>query len=608
MARRNGLAFLFIAAALAVVFLWPRDDAGPPGDRPTTIVLITPDTLRWDHVGAYVPGMRPPSLTPHTDALAGRGTRFEDARAPVPLTLPGHVTMLAGLPPAATGVRLNSYGRLLPPERRGFPMLQERLREHGWHTAAFVSAAVLGTRYGLDQGFDHYDDGELLHHSTVTVQERAGAETVDAALAHVRALSADAPLFLWVHLFEPHAPYAADGTYAGDVRTCDEAVGRLLDGLEAAGRGDAAVMLASDHGEALGELDERTHGLLLADGVLRVPFLLAVPGTDPGTRDDPVTLADVAPTLAAVAGVPWEPVAGPGCGLDLWTGPAPEDRVRIAESLYAHHRFRWAQLVGAIGPGGTLVDAGLDRLHWVPPSRADRPLAATGVAPEDDETKRLAQAIVAYRGFERPERIRQGQTAGYYYGAGRVEGFLPPAENRRLPDPYGSVLRARRLDGIKAVLMSRQAGRETVLRAQIDALEALNAPNLDAGSPELHFYRGMAYEKLAAVTGSRRDAAQAERAYVRAFELGRKDTQTLVRACGVNAGGREAAMLDQLETLGKQLDVRGCQYWLLKTRLLRAIPGRAAEAKATCNEAAVGPCDNPRDRPLWKKLCGETGR
>ena len=90
---------------------------------------------------------------------------------------------------------------------------------------------------------------------------------------------------------------------------------------------------------------------------------------------------------------------------------------------------------------------------------------------------------------------------------------------------------------------------------------------------------------------------------LREFELGRKDTQTLVRACGVNAGGREAAMLEQLETLGKQLDAKGCQYWLLRVRLLRKIPGRAAEAKAACNEAAVGPCDNPRDRPLWEKTC-----
>lgn len=607
MARRNTLSFVAIAALLAVLFLWPRDHAGPPGAHPTTIVLITPDTLRRDHVGAYAPADRGrvEPATPHMDRLAAAGLRFEDARTPIPLTLPGHVTMLTGLPPAVTGVRLNTFGRLLPADRRGFTLLQERLRAHGWHTAAFVSAAVLGARYGLDQGFVHYDDGGLVNQGSVTVQERPGRETVDAAVAHLRARPADEPLFLWVHLFEPHAPYTADGTYAGDVHAADAAVGRLLEGLEAAGRGDAAVMLTSDHGEALGELDERTHGLLLADGVLRVPLVLRVPGAEPQVRTDPADVADVAPTLAGLAGVPWEPLAAPGCGIDLRVAPAPPDRLRVAESLYAHHRFRWAQLVAAAGPQGTLVDAGRDRLYWVPATPFQGALRPhhLAVPPEGETTRRLAAAVAGYRALERPDRIRQGQAAGGYGGAGRVEGFLPPAENARLPDPYTSVLRAHRLDQAKAVLVHPRYGRiEARVRDQIAALEALDKPNLDAGSPELHFWTGRAYETLAPLTGDRRDLARAEEAYRRAFELGRKDTQTLVRACGVNARDREEAMLERLETLGKQLDTPGCQYWLLKVRLLRGAR-REAEARAACNQAALGPCDNPRDRPLWEETC-----
>jgi len=592
-------AFLALFALLCVLALGYLKPSTAPL---RTIVLLTPDTLSRDHVRAYAPADSQAQTpeTPHMDRLAADGLRFDDARTPVPLTLPAHATMLSGLPPAQSGVRLNTYGRLPSAAVRGYPLLQERLTENGWKTAAFVSAAVLGTRYGLDQGFAHYDDAlpGAAGGSRLTVQERPGEATVDAALAWLAARPADERTFLWVHLFEPHAPYAADETYAGDVAAVDTVVGRLLDGLERIGRGDAAILLAADHGEALGELSERTHGLLLADGVLRVPFLLRAPGIKSGVRTDPVDLADVAATLAGLAGVPWD-----GAGWDLLAAQAPADRIRLAESLYGHHRFRWAQLIAAHGPSGTLVDVGRDRLHWLPASPHGVRLARTALVQETPEIRRQAKAIAEYKQGEVQERMRAGQAAGGYGGGGPVTPFLSSEENARLPDPYTSIGRALLLDQLKAIVSSPRLGGRKYLDGAIQKLVGMNKRHLGAGNPELHFWLGMAYLARARLLDGEgaADLERAEAAFTRAFELGRKDTQTLVRACGVNAQGREEAALGKLESLSKQLAAPGCQYWILKIRLLKTLD-REAEAEAAC-KAGEETCTSPRERELWLKTC-----
>jgi len=547
-------------------------DDGTRG-RVRTIVLLTIDTLRRDNVSAYAPPevRLPEPVTEALDQIAASGLRFDDARTPVPLTLPAHTTMLTGLPPAVTGVRLNTYGRLATAAERGFPLLQERLETAGWETAAFVSADALNGRYGLDQGFAVYDDTmpKDEHRSQVQLAERRGADTVAAALAYLRSVPKEARLFLWVHLFEPHAPYDTDGSYAGDVEAASRAAGTLLDGLRAAGRRErAAVLLCADHGEALGELREQSHGFLLADGVLRVPFLLTAPGLDPDVRTDPVELADVAPTLAGLAGVSWPQLEGPGCGIDLLAAHAPSGRARIAETLYGHHMHRWAQLTASSSPAGTLVDAGQDRLHWIPRSGYQEIRLATAVVTDSPAVRQLARMLVEYRQLEHTERMRGGQVAAGYGGGGAVEGFLPPAENARLPDPHPSMPQHYRLDAIKAQILGSRLPR--ALRAALEAAEALDQPHLLADSPELHFYLGEVHYRLS-LHDPEADIpallARAEREYLRAFALGRKDTQTLVRACGVNAGGHEADCLERLEDLVKQVPQPGPQYRALRERL-----------------------------------------
>jgi hypothetical protein len=596
-------ARLLALLGLSAVILAPGcGDRGGARGTVRTLVLVTVDTLRRDRVGAYGRNEAATApLTPAMDALAARGLRFDDARTPVPLTLPAHVTMLSGLPPASTGVRVNAYGRLPSPATRGFELLPERLRAAGWRTAAFVSAAPLSSRHGLDHGFETYDDEGLEDLTGLGYPERAGAETVSRALAHVRTVAGDQRLFLWIHLFEPHAPYAPGSDTIGpperlyeiDVAVADRAIGALVQGLADAGRGDGALLLTSDHGEALEELGEKTHGILLGDAVLRVPFLLVAPGVPSAVRRDPVDLADVGPTLGALAGLDALPEEGPGTGRDLLAGPAPAERIRVSESLYARQRYGWAQLVAATDAAGTLVDAGGDRLYWLEAAPFLVPQRAPVDAAGRRGLERLGRAIREYRQAERPERITGGQTAGGYGGGNAAEPFLPPEENGRLTDPFVAIPRAYALDALADGLLRR--GLDPVRIARKLESVAENDPR----NPEVWFFLGLALTEQARRAPDPAEALRgAEAAFGKAFQLGRRDADTLVHHLGVNGKDRENEMLARLDALAGSLR-DDCRVKVLEARLLRGA-GRDEEADRVCREAQAA-CRTPREQALFEK-------
>src|SRR6187402_1906242 len=192
--------------------------AAPPAVRPS-ILLVTLDTTRADAIGPGVPGLEAGAF----HALAERGRRFTRAYATVPETLPSHASMMTGLYPAGHGIHENA--RTL---NAGRPVLAERLQQSGYRTAAFVSSFVLARRFGLGRGFDTYDD--------VEAAERPARETTDRAIEYLRG-TGDKPLLLWVHFFDPHAPYAppepfrtryAKNPYLGEVASMDEQLGRLV--------------------------------------------------------------------------------------------------------------------------------------------------------------------------------------------------------------------------------------------------------------------------------------------------------------------------------------------------------------------------------------------
>jgi arylsulfatase A-like enzyme len=303
--KRKTLWCLVVAAILAGLAyeFWPR--------RHTHVLLITLDTTRADRIGCY--GYAP-ARTPVLDGLAESGVLCEQASTVAPLTLPAHASLFTGLYPSENGLRTNGRGRL----DAGIPTLAAALKRQGYETGAFVASFVLDAKFGLDQGFDHYDDDfapeesaqEALH------RQRQGASVVDAALDWLSGWRRR-PFFCWVHLYDPHFPYRAhtdlfgedfsDRPYDAEIAYVDRQVGRLLEHLRAQGLdSQTLVVVAGDHGEGLMDHLEREHSQTLYREVMHVPLIFRLPQRLPAAARiaSSVTLADVSPTILDICGLP----------------------------------------------------------------------------------------------------------------------------------------------------------------------------------------------------------------------------------------------------------------------------------------------------------------
>lgn len=268
------------------------------------LLVITLDTTRADHIGCYG---NPRALTPAVDSLATQGVLFEKAYATVPMTLPSHATLFTGLYPPEHGLHTNGHGRL----PTHIPTLAEALAKNGYQTGGFVASYILHSKFGLNRGFNTYDDdmagGDRVGSETHLV--RNGKLMVDTALSWLRK-HAQQPFFCWVHLYDPHEPYDAhaesfgdrfqDSPYDGDIAFADQQVGRLIDFLKANGlEKRTVVVVVGDHGEGLGEHEEREHGFMVYNSAVHVPLIVACsPLCRPGHRvSTPVSLVDLFPTI-----------------------------------------------------------------------------------------------------------------------------------------------------------------------------------------------------------------------------------------------------------------------------------------------------------------------
>jgi arylsulfatase A-like enzyme/Flp pilus assembly protein TadD len=313
------------------------------------VVLVTLDTLRADHVGSYGAAR---AHTPNLDTIAASGVRFEVAVSPTPLTLPSHASLMTALDPPDHGVRHNAIHRL----GSGIPTLAEHFRAAGYATAAFVGALVLDGRFGLDRGFDVYDDAMAgIVSARVGFAERPADRVVDAALAWLD--GARDRFFLWVHFYDPHATYTpppgfaaafASRPYAGEIAFADAQLGRLIDEIRRRWPdGGTLLVVTSDHGESLGEHGESTHSYTIYDATQRIPLLMSGPGLPRGRAvTAPVRLVDVAPTLLAFAGAdPLPNVAGRDLR-GLVEGSDPGERVAYVETLATRLDYGWSPLLG----------------------------------------------------------------------------------------------------------------------------------------------------------------------------------------------------------------------------------------------------------------------
>ncbi|HVQ34527.1 MAG TPA: sulfatase-like hydrolase/transferase [Candidatus Bathyarchaeia archaeon] len=325
-----------------------------------SVLVVTLDTTRADHLGCY--GAKQAS-TPAIDALAAAGARFDQALSPAPLTFPSHATIFTGRLPRHHGVRDNALFRL----KKDVPVLAESFRNAGYRTGAFVSAAVLDGSLGLERGFDVYDD-TLATAARGEEPERRGDKTADAAIAFLS--KSKAPFFVWVHFFDPHAPYTP--TYDGEIAFMDAQVGRLVAAARAVDR-SVLITLAGDHGESLGEHGEDTHGIFLYQATQRVPLVVTGPGIPAGrVVRETAGLVDIAPTLADLAGIaPLAGADGRSLAKTLRGGGAPPARDVEMESFFPLFSYGWAPLRALVRGPLKLIDAPRSELYDLSKDKAE---------------------------------------------------------------------------------------------------------------------------------------------------------------------------------------------------------------------------------------------
>jgi arylsulfatase A-like enzyme/thioredoxin-like negative regulator of GroEL len=322
-----------------------RIDAAP-SDVPRNILLVSIDTLRADHIGAYG---ATDARTPVMNRLSNEGVRFDAAFSPAPLTLPSHSTLMTGSDPDRHGVRHNGIHRL----GQEVTTLGERFSNAGFATAAVVGSLVINASSGLDQGFQTYDDDirSLGDHATA---QRSAASVNAAAIDWLDRTTE--PFFLFVHYYDPHrpydppAPYSEDAKtpYQGEVEYSDAMLGELLSHLDRKGMLEQTlIVVTSDHGESLAEHDELTHGHSIYDATQRVPLILHGPGIPGGSVVHQIArTADIAPTLLARLDLPpLNTIDGTDLA-PLWSGDANSERVAYLETLATQYDHGWSPQYG----------------------------------------------------------------------------------------------------------------------------------------------------------------------------------------------------------------------------------------------------------------------
>ncbi len=465
----------------------------------TNLVLVTVDTLRADRVGAYGYSK---ARTPNLDGLAASGVRFEKAFSPVPITLPSHACMLTGTYPMRNGMHDFSGNRLDP----ALPTLATVLKAKGYATGAVVGAAVLDSRFGLNNGFDFYYDNfdfNRMLETNLDAMERPGNLVMDQALAWLRKNSARR-FFLWVHLYDPHHPYnppapyntqLADA-YDGEIAFADAQVGRLLRYLKLGGLlNNTLIVMAGDHGEGLGEHGEKTHGFFIYNSTLQVPLILKLPTSMPAARKqvpDAVTLVDVMPTVLEALRIPLPPQVQGRSLLPLLKGKGePETSPLYAESYLPRLHFNWSELRGIQwgnyrlidGPKPELYDLSRDpgetqNLYQQKPAVAEEVRAQLGGVIQ----KYSAGGESAQKTSLDPAMAERLQALGY---AALPGGSNPTISNRELPDPKD---RIQMYELVSEALNHSQRGNYDASIANLKA-----ALEIEPGSVPTHYLLGLNY-------------------------------------------------------------------------------------------------------------------
>jgi len=523
-------AALVILAGIVVVYFWP---GGSQADlRPVerqNVLLVTIDTLRADALGSY----GGPASTPALDRLAAEGVRFDFAHAHAVLTLPSHASILTGEYPVQHGVRENS-GYRLPRDARTIATM---LKRAGYATAAFVAAFPLHSRFGLNAGFDVYDErfGDGFGPVDLSMPERPASAVVPLARDWIAGRTAGAavtrqagqPWFVWVHVFDPHAPYRppppfdaeyAGKPYYGEVAATDAALAPLLENVRNSAR-PTLVVVTSDHGEGLGDHGEEAHGIFAYESTLRVPLIIANLG-GPAAASRPAGPAevsrvaarhvDILPTILDAVGQP-VPSGLPGRTLlprqERRPGAAPRRTYFEAMSGMLNHG--WAPLAGVLVDRDKFIDLPLAERYDL----ANDPGEGTnlfGRSPERDRT--LTAALHAFgparpgqRATEDADTAARLRALGYVSGGAPAKAKYTEADDpKRLVELDGAIHRALEAFGAGRLEEAAEIYRQVIQRR----------PDME-----------IAYRHLAFIDCQRGDIAQAIAVLRRAVASGVTDSR-----------------------------------------------------------------------------------
>ena len=517
-----GRANCLVVLSLVACVVSACRDTTPGGPQTRTpkdwnVFVITIDTLRADRLPSYgAAGVATPAIA----RLAAEGTTFEWAFTPVPLTLPAHASIFTGTHPFRHGVR-NNGGFYLDSQQR---TLASTLKERGYRTAAFVSAFVLDSQWGLATGFDHYYDDFELSAGDVSAMarvQRPGEQTWAAAERWLDERGGERFL-AWLHLFDPHTPYEppqpfrsqyAGRPYDAEIAYSDSIVGRAIDWLRARNLLEkTVVVLLSDHGEGLGDHDEDEHGLLAYDSTLRVPWIIRFPEQSHrgGRIAQSVSLVDVTPTILGLLGIS---VPASLDGVDMSPQIASGSTVAVppiyAETYYPRLQFNWSELVSVRDDRYKFIRAPRPELYeYRSDQRESRNLVteraevAARFGRILDNMRRQSDALPVAKPID-AEAERRLSSLGYVAGSSPTQGPIAV-----LPDPKDRVDTYRKLSRARELLAVGDKG------AGVEILEAivLEEPEL-APARELlrnYFYqptqvrRGL--EWFAAATRKRPDS------------------------------------------------------------------------------------------------------
>jgi len=479
--RRRSPWLLFSAAGLLVVTLIVAANfLGGPGTGEAggfrNLLLVTFDTTRFDHLGCYG---NPKADTANLDRLAGEGVLFERCISTAPLTLPSHSSILTGLYPFHHGARNNGTHTLAA----DVPTLAETLSQAGFATGAVVSSLVLDSRYGLDRGFDQYDD-DLSHAKKAPLfmfRETTAEETSRRAVRWLQDRGGER-FFLWVHFFDPHANYEPpepfrtrfkDSPYDGEIAYADAGLGNVLESLRRKGELDRTlIVFTADHGESLGEHGETTHSLFLYDATTHVPLLFRHPALAKNKRvAEVVSSTDIVPTVLDLLGVEgpgdYDGVSLAGALLDPGAG-APPGRKVYSEAMNSWFNHGWSDLRGIRTKEYRYVRAPREEFYDLFRDGRETDNLFNPKDPDVRELKNYLAGLLA--GGERDSRgddIRSMDPKtrdalaelGYVWTADSPE---PPADPSKLRDPK---------DGVRA-LEEAQVAHQLVRLERYDEAEA----------------------------------------------------------------------------------------------------------------------------------------